>query len=314
MCIFSIVIITRNRKFLLEKTLPPLLEFAKENNGEVIVVDDNSTDNTSAYLYNKSQEYKCLFYFFNVKNYGIGKSRNIGIQQSKSNIIFSIDDDIIIEPEALKRSIKSFDRLPHAGIIAPVVVEKDTGLPLNGVSFSNDKDIRQVANYCGGFGILRKNAIIEGGYFDEETTYGADERSISMKVHNVGYEVLFDPSLKCLHIDTVDRSKPILYRFSKKIFNDVRLNFRYLPFFYATLYSLRYALVMLIIGRGLFPWGSVKLIKASIDGIKKGIIQHEKLSPRTIKYYTSSKLQPQYGNRSLVNRVITKFKKKRFYN
>lgn len=305
---FSVVIITHNRVDLLKKTMTSIMDFAEACNGEVIVVDNASSDNTKSYLNNLTHKYSCLQIINNDKNLGIAPARNIGLEKVKGEIILSLDDDIIIENETLLNAISVFDKFPTAGIVAPLVLEHGTGIPLNGVIYTNKYDIKHVANHHGAFCIIRREALLKGGFLDEEGTFGGEERSLSTKIHIAGYDIIFDPSLVGYHIDTIDRSKPILYRFERRVFNNVRLNFKYLPIFFAALFSFRYIVTMIIIGRPLFPIGTVKLIIAAIKGMTRGLKQHLKMPVRTIKYYTSSKLRPQYGNKSLTSRVIKNLK------
>jgi len=310
---FSIIVITHNRCELLKRTLLPLLNFSSNNSGEVIVVDDNSVDETTTFLEIENNQYDCLTVIKHKENLGIGPARNSGLKKSKGEVILCLDDDIIVEKETLKNAILAFEKFPLAGVVAPSVIEKDTGVSRNGVPYINEKDIKHVANNHGAFCIIRRESLLKAGYYDEEITYGADERSFTMKIHIAGYDIVFDPSLVGYHIDTVDRSKPNLFRYKMWIFNTTRLNFKYLPFFYATLFSLRYAVTMIFSGRKLYPIGSVKLIVSFFKGAITGIKKHEKMPARSIKYFTSSKLYPNYGNNSLIKRLVDKYRGDNIY-
>ena len=310
---FSIMVITRNRCELLKQTLPPLLRFASNNFGEVIVVNDNSTDETENYLELENDKYECLTPIKHEKNLGIGPARNSGLKKSTGNVILCLDDDIMIEDETLKNAILSFDKFPTAGVVAPSVIERDNGQPRNGVPYLDENNNKPVANNHGAFGIIRREALLKAGYYDENITYGADERSFTMKIHIAGFDIIFDPSIVGYHIDTVDRSKPNLFRLKMWTFHTTRLNFKYLPFFYATLFSLRYTVTMIFSGRKLFPIGSVILIVSFFKGAITGIKKHEKMPPRSIKYFTSSKLYPNYGNNSLIKRLVDKYRGNKIY-
>ena len=61
-----------------------------DNNYEVIVVDDCSADNSASIIKNFADKVK---YIKNPKNYGIGKTANIGIRNAKGRFVTRIDAD-----------------------------------------------------------------------------------------------------------------------------------------------------------------------------------------------------------------------------
>jgi teichuronic acid biosynthesis glycosyltransferase TuaG len=67
---------------------------------EVIVVDDNSNDNTEEIL-NKYVMKKDFIYIKNNKNIGVAKARNIGVKAAKSNYIAFLDADDWWKPNKL---------------------------------------------------------------------------------------------------------------------------------------------------------------------------------------------------------------------
>ncbi len=93
----TVVVPTYNRADSLIRMLKSLRE-QKLKQFKVIIIDDNSTDNTlEAIRENKgSLNIKVLH---NEKNMGAGYSRNKGIKESKSKYIAFIDDDCTADPE-----------------------------------------------------------------------------------------------------------------------------------------------------------------------------------------------------------------------
>lgn len=86
----SVVIVTRNRRDILEKTLTSLAAQVKPGD-EVLVVDDGSTDGTDALI--KSQFPKVRYLRMEHKGYRLATMKNNGILKAKNNFIICLDDD-----------------------------------------------------------------------------------------------------------------------------------------------------------------------------------------------------------------------------
>ena len=75
----SVVIPSYNREKRIIKTLESVLKQSYKNY-EIIIIDDNSSDNTYEVL--KPYISEKILYYKNEKNYGGDKSRNIGVEKS----------------------------------------------------------------------------------------------------------------------------------------------------------------------------------------------------------------------------------------
>ena len=69
-----------------------------DDNYEIIVVDDNSNDNSKTIIKDFSEK---ILKVFNKKNRGLSYSRNLGIKKSKGQYIFFLDADDYISNDAL---------------------------------------------------------------------------------------------------------------------------------------------------------------------------------------------------------------------
>jgi GT2 family glycosyltransferase len=72
---------------------------------EVLLIDDASTDQTSEYLENYQPPYH-FNYIRAEENNGRAKVRNIGIQQSRGNILIFLDAEMMTEPNFVKNHYK----------------------------------------------------------------------------------------------------------------------------------------------------------------------------------------------------------------
>jgi len=90
------------------KTIAPLLEsifLQKPLPGEVVIVDDASTDDTISVA--KRYSVRILA---QDKNGGAARSRNIGISQAKGKIILFLDSDTCLMPSVIQNVINGFNK------------------------------------------------------------------------------------------------------------------------------------------------------------------------------------------------------------
>ena len=102
----TIIIHYYNRKKTILRTLSSIVKKFKSNEVKIILIDDNSKDNTSYlarnYLYNKSYKFE---FIKNSENKGTNYCKNIGLNLSKTKwtIFLDSDDEIMIERNNLKK-------------------------------------------------------------------------------------------------------------------------------------------------------------------------------------------------------------------
>jgi GT2 family glycosyltransferase len=105
----SVIVLTYNRKNLLKICIDSLIKqkFPKKRY-EIIIINDNSSDDTLKYLQEISKKYDLIKVITNKKNTGPGMGRNIGIKKSKYEIVAFIDDDCKADKNWLKNISKFF--------------------------------------------------------------------------------------------------------------------------------------------------------------------------------------------------------------
>ncbi len=109
--LFSIIIPTYNRGYILSKAIESVL---KQNfsNWELIVVDDGSTDNTPQVVKSFLTD-KRISYIRLPDNRGVNYARNIGISKAKGKYIVPLDSDNQLLENALKTILQEFERIQH---------------------------------------------------------------------------------------------------------------------------------------------------------------------------------------------------------
>lgn len=93
----SVIIPSKNGSHHLDECLPSVIKATKKSNCdiEIIVIDDNSTDNTLDTLPQKFQEVK----FVKNPKQGICSARNFGVKNSSGTWLFFLDNDVFLEED-----------------------------------------------------------------------------------------------------------------------------------------------------------------------------------------------------------------------
>jgi len=107
----SIIVCTYNRDAYILKTLSNLKNQSINNeNYEVIIINNNSTDTTEKICKNFITELNFInFYYFNEDKQGLSFARNRGIKESNGELIAFIDDDAIACKDYCENIISFFE-------------------------------------------------------------------------------------------------------------------------------------------------------------------------------------------------------------
>ena len=108
---FSIVIATYKRAALLADTLESLSRLRSEAPWEVIVVDNNSPDDTQAVVEAAAAAYPVPLRYAFEQEQGRSAALNCGFRLATGDIVVTTDDDVRVGPDWLTRIAESFERL-----------------------------------------------------------------------------------------------------------------------------------------------------------------------------------------------------------
>lgn len=106
----AIVVPTRNRQDALRVAIESVFAQTHQN-FELIVVDDDSTDDTLDYLSSVGDP-RLKWYQFE-RQQGGNAARNFGVKQSHAPILSFLDSDDFYRPERISDALELFERLPY---------------------------------------------------------------------------------------------------------------------------------------------------------------------------------------------------------
>ncbi len=115
----AIVILNWNGKSLLEKFLPSVVKFSKED-AEIYVADNNSTDDSIAFLKSTYPEIKIVQ---NKINGGYAKGYNDALKLIEADVYALVNSDIEVSEDWLKPVINQFKSNSNTVVIQPKLLD-----------------------------------------------------------------------------------------------------------------------------------------------------------------------------------------------
>ena len=113
----SIIIVTYNSEKEIDNCIISLLPQLHEINGEILIIDNNSTDNTISQINNF--ECKNISIVRNNGNFGYTKANNQGIKNAKSDYILFLNPDTIVPNGTIKNLLDEIIDNKNLWAIAP---------------------------------------------------------------------------------------------------------------------------------------------------------------------------------------------------
>jgi len=161
---FSIIFPTNNRATDVDETLSQIQKSTFKNY-EVIIIDNNSTDNT----FEISKKYNFVKYFKNSYNNHVVAARNQAIKKAKGKIIFSIDDDSFPSIFAMEKAYEIFEKNEDVGLISCGIKNYEIFYnEINNVEEQNNNvKFYETTTWSGCGGFFRKSLYEKYGPWDD---------------------------------------------------------------------------------------------------------------------------------------------------
>lgn len=132
----AIVILNWNGENLLKKFIPSIVKYSNLSTVEIVVADNNSTDNSVSYIENHFPQITIIK---NAKNGGYAKGYNDALKHVSADIYALVNSDIEVTDGWLNSIISTFKNEPETAIIQPKILD------------CKDKSKFEYAGAAGGF-------------------------------------------------------------------------------------------------------------------------------------------------------------------
>lgn len=217
----SVIVCTYNRDKYIYNVLKSIADNTLPINCyEIVLVDNNCTDNTRSECYRFVQDCPNVSFRYVVEtNQGLSHARNRGIKESVGDILVYVDDDALVNNEYLKTYSEFFDQHPEIDAAGGPIIPKYemaepawmthiTKMLLTGYKYLGDQPKEFPKNdYPGGGNAAYRASVFEKvGLFNIElgrkgdSLVGAEEKDIFNKMTTLNMRFYYLPTAILYHI------------------------------------------------------------------------------------------------------------------
>lgn len=208
----TIVVVTHSRQRELERCLASVacLTYSPF---EVVVVDNASSDGTGDMV---KRLFPTCRLIENRQNAGAAAGRNMGIAAAAGPYVLLVDDDCAVASESLTLMMDVMLNNPECTAVTPRIVNHFDGQAEPSVTLSYDinlwtgrlsvirnpsgkQDPVEVPMLGGGFALMSKEVLQRVGGFDEGFFVPYEDADLSLRVRNLGYCIICNPSAVFYH-------------------------------------------------------------------------------------------------------------------
>jgi GT2 family glycosyltransferase len=206
----SVIILNYNVRYFLEQCVLSVQEAISTLDAEIIVIDNNSTDDSCLMMMERFSSVKLIQ---NNENYGFPKGNNIGVFEAKGKYICILNPDTVVAEDTFTKVLAFAEEQKNLGIIGCKLIdgtgkflpESKRGVPAPWVAFTkifglykvfpkwklfnqyyaqhiNENETGKVEILVGAFMFMQRDLYLELGGFDEDCFMYADDIDLSYRV------------------------------------------------------------------------------------------------------------------------------------
>jgi len=230
----SVIIVNYNVRYFLEQCLLSVQAALRGIEGEIIVVDNNSTDESCSMVKSNFPE---VVLIENQENVGFSKANNQGVKIAKGKYVLILNPDTVVAQDTFAKILAFAAKKTNLGILGVKLVdgtgnflpESKRGLPTPNVSFSKLFGISSTSTgkyyathltgnesgaveiLVGAFMFIKREKYNEVGGFDEDYFMYGEDIDISYKMLKKGYQNYYYANTQIIHYKGESTSKDVKY-------------------------------------------------------------------------------------------------------
>lgn len=224
----SVIIVNYNVKYFLEVCLHSVFKAAAGFAAEVIVVDNNSKDDSCAMVREKFPQ---AILIENKDNAGFSKANNQGVAIAKGEYILFLNPDTVMPEDFFRHTLPYMDAHSNAGALGPRLIDgkgvfapdSKKSFPTLSVAIFKTTGINKVfskspyinkyyavhigehqtapVEVLSGCCMMVRHSVIKeiGGAFDEDYFMYCEDVDLSYRILKAGYENIYFPEATLIH-------------------------------------------------------------------------------------------------------------------
>ena len=223
----SVIIVNYNVKHFLEQCLFSVQKACLGIDAEIIVVDNNSTDGSRAFL---EPAFPAVRFIWNSSNDGFAKANNQGLAQAKGEYILFLNPDTILSEDSIENCLSFFKQHKEAGALGIKMIdgsgkflkESKRAFPspltslfkLSGLAVLfprskifaryhmghlSENENHEVDVLAGAFMMIPKKVLTEIGNFDEHFFMYGEDVDLSYRIQKAGYKNYYFAKSPIIH-------------------------------------------------------------------------------------------------------------------
>jgi len=200
----TVIVVTYNSADVIRDCLSSVMDVAR-----VIVVDNNSQDNTCAIIAQHFPHVECIK---SKENSGFGQANNKALEKVTTPFALLLNPDAVMQSESYSILLRAADHYPDAAILSPQLLSDkgEVQRSYKPTVFERD-NIRSThmplaeGDVCAGFlsgavMLLRMEYIRQVGFFDPKIFLYYEDDDLCIRVRKAGYGLVWVQEAEAVHL------------------------------------------------------------------------------------------------------------------
>jgi O-antigen biosynthesis protein len=278
----SVIIVNYNVRYFLEQCLYSLIKAGKNTSAEIIVVDNNSTDDSCTMV---TMNFPDAILVRNSINRGFSAACNQGIKISRGRYILLLNPDTLVEEDTFTKCISFIEEHSEAGAMGVKMIngngkflpESKRSVPTPSTAFFkmagfsgifprsrifnryylghlDSSATTEAEVLSGAFMFIRRAALDKTGLLDETYFMYGEDIDLSYRLIQAGYKNYYYPGVKIIHYKGESTRKGDI----DNVFNFYKAMLVFINRHYG---KNHYRLLLVMIRISIYFWGFIAVLK-----------------------------------------------------